>query len=446
MHFFSVSTRKYCFDESLHQCFLVDMPSEIALRAWEDSGRILSASELADVLRREGFTEDTVDEIREDLEEYIALSAQELNKVTTPHKLCSLELHVSHSCNLGCSYCFAGKGDYGIPQRMMSRKVAFAAVDTLVSQSCPEDQLSIVFFGGEPLLNKSLIHDTVEYVRKSYPDRSFSFSITTNGTLLDDEIVSRFVKSSFSVLVSMDGIGDRHDSARPYKNGKGSYLDISCNIKKYCSTLPFGVRATLTKGNCDILSEYIEFIKIGFKKTYFSPVSSRSEKIMLDQCALDHIREQLEVLANMCVEELMEGKRPTFRSFWLPLAQIRNAALATVGCGAGRRFIAVTPNGDCYPCHRFVGMTAYKLGNVLTGVKTSGLSANWDKTVDKRSDCSKCWIRDYCGGGCEWEAADLNQLSDHSFFPSSCEYRRMCYEMAFDILSRLREGSNNAAS
>lgn len=451
MHFFSVSNRKYCFDDRNCRCFRLDDASEAALRIWNDSGRSLSSSEVVEELAGKGFSQEVADEVKLDLEQYFELDECQLIEPKVTHCLRSVELHVSHACNLGCSYCFAGKGDYGTSPMLMEEGVAFKAIDYLVSQSNPEEALTIVFFGGEPLLNKPLIWKTVDYIATHHPNRKFSYSITTNGTLLDEQTVEEFKTHGFSVLVSMDGTGSKHDQSRPYKNGKGSFDDIKEGVERFSEVLPFGVRATLTKGNCDLISDMETFREMGFRRVYFSPVSTFDTSLAIDKPSMDGLRKQLELLSEEYYEAFRaDGKRsgtkPVFRGLEQFLIVVKNRCLSKVGCGAGRRFVSVTPDGDYYPCHRFVGMTHYKMGSVFDGIDQQLYSENWKDYVSKRDDCSSCWIQNICGGGCSWEAAGPDGMTKECLYPPSCDYRRMCYEIAFDLLNRIEEPTNEDCS
>lgn len=175
---------------------------------------------------------------------------------------------------------------------------------------------------------------------------------------------------------------------------------------------------------------------MGFKRVYFSPVSSFDENIKLDEHSLNKIRQGLTDLADQYLEQIDQGEKPLFRTLKTAIDLILSNRVAFVGCGAGRRFISVTPEGDVYPCHRFVGMTRFEMGNIITGVDETRYTENWDQNVENRNDCKTCWARSFCGGGCSWEAADEHGYLPESQHPASCEYRKMCYEIAFDLISR----------
>lgn len=444
MHFFTVSDRHYCFDQLSGTCYKIDDVSEAALRAWVDSDRKMSPKDIEYCLVKGGFSGKEAKEAAADIEEYASTNSRcLLVEQATPRRLRGLELHVSHACNLGCGYCFAGKGSYGSPSTMMTEKVAYSAIDNLVNQADPSDELNIVFFGGEPLLNKSLIADIFSYVSDRYPDRHFSYSITTNGTLLDEEIVRLLESHHVSTLVSMDGIGEKHDISRPYKDGRGSFEDIKCRVERFGDSIPLGVRATLTKGNHDVLADLEAFEDMGFRKAYFSPVSTDDGEIALDQASLQEVRVGLERLAEeyFCIAQKGHSEngsgRPVFRGLENLMRAIKSRTLANVGCGAGRRFVAVTPTGEYFPCHRYVGMPVFSMGDIETDVDKGRFEENWDMTTESREDCRICWLQQICGGGCEWEAAAQDGLQSRCLYPSSCDYRRMAYEIAFDLLYRL---------
>lgn len=381
MHFFSVSDRRYCFDEVTRNCFQVDQASEDALRIFEASGRTVNSKLLTKSLAAKGYDQTTIAELEDDIDEYQRLSERTFLTKDTPRKLRSIELHVSHACNLGCSYCFAGKGDYGTSPLLMTDEIAFKAVDYLVASSSENETLAIVFFGGEPMINEPLIWKTVDYSKRIYPNRNFTYSITTNGTLLNDTAVNSFKEHGFSVLISLDGTGCKHDASRPYKTGGGSFSDIDKNVRRFSESFPFGARATLTNNNCNLVEDYLQFKEMGFRRIYFSPVSSFDENIKLDEHSLNKIRAGLIDLADQYLKQIDQGEKPLFRTLKTAVDLIMSNRIAFVGCGAGRRFISVTPEGDVYPCHRFVGMMRFKwatsspeltkLGILKTGVRVS---------------------------------------------------------------------------
>lgn len=368
MHFFSVSDRRYCFDEVTRNCFQVDQASEDALRIFEASGRTVNSKLLTKSLAAKGYDQTTIAELEDDIDEYQRLSERTFLTKDTPRKLRSIELHVSHACNLGCSYCFAGKGDYGTSPLLMTDEIAFKAVDYLVASSSENETLAIVFFGGEPMINEPLIWKTVDYSKRIYPNRNFTYSITTNGTLLNDTAVNSFKEHGFSVLISLDGTGCKHDASRPYKTGGGSFSDIDKNVRRFSESFPFGARATLTNNNCNLVEDYLQFKEMGFRRIYFSPVSSFDENIKLDEHSLNKIRAGLIDLADQYLKQIDQGEKPLFRTLKTAVDLIMSNRTAFVGCGAGRRFISVTPEGDVYPCHRFVGMMRFKMGNIVTGI------------------------------------------------------------------------------
>lgn len=373
MHFFSVSDRRYCFDEVTRNCFQVDQASEDALRIFEASGRTVNSKLLTKSLAAKGYDQTTIAELEDDIDEYQRLSERTFLTKDTPRKLRSIELHVSHACNLGCSYCFAGKGDYGTSPLLMTDEIAFKAVDYLVASSSENETLAIVFFGGEPMINEPLIWKTVDYSKRIYPNRNFTYSITTNGTLLNDTAVTSFKEHGFSVLISLDGTGCKHDASRPYKTGGGSFSDIDKNVRRFSESFPFGARATLTNNNCNLVEDYLQFKEMGFRRIYFSPVSSFDENIKLDEHSLNKIRAGLIDLADQYLKQIDQGEKPLFRTLKTAVDLIMSNRIAFVGCGAGRRFISVTPEGDVYPCHRFVGMMRFKMGNIVTGMTKLGI-------------------------------------------------------------------------
>ena len=329
----------------------------------------------------------------------------------------------------------------------MSKETAFKAIDLLVDQALPNETLTIIFFGGEPLLNFEVIKQVVEYTKTKYPNKIFDFSITTNGTLIDEQFAKLVRQNNFSVLVSMDGVGSTQDKLRPFKNGNGSSSTIENNLKNVLTDYPASVRSTITQENIDLVNLYNDLSKLGFKRIYCTPVSTDDNNLQIKESEIDTLRSGLIDLANMYLECIKKEKRFAFGGFKNALSQIAQSKKSEYGCGAGKRFITVTPEGDLYPCHRFVGREAYKIGVLDDGVDKVYLDRYWKEVVGKRKDCSKCWIRNYCGGGCLWEASDeegnISVVSD----PILCEYRRLVFEVAIDLFARLerldKKGDSN---
>lgn len=442
MHYFKYENREYCVDEEVPSCLKIDKEFKAALDVWESSGRNISAERLREALYEEGIQKSTADEVADDILEYRKLISVTSDESNIDFSLHSIELHIAHGCNLGCKYCFASKGDYGTSWRLMDSDTASRAIDMLVAQAPQEKTLGIVFFGGEPLLNVPIIKHVMQYVRDIYPNRKFTYSVTTNGTLLDDAFIELAARDGFHTLISMDDGQAMQDTLRPFKNGKGSSFIIKQNISKYMDAVSFGVRATITKKNTNLKEMCREFESIGFNRAYFAPVSSTDESIALDEMALYVLDKELDSLANEAVDAAGRGKRAFYQGFSDQILRIMNGSRLVYGCGAGRRFVAVSPEGYLYPCHRFVGMDSFCLGNIWESEALPTQEKFWNATVESRGDCKSCWLRSYCGGGCCWEAANDDGTITIARDKTLCMFRQKLFEHAVDICWRLQDSTN----
>lgn len=436
MHEFSISDRSYLVDEETFVCLSPDGVASRGLRLWEECGRG-PEGDVRSRLLAEGFPADSVEEFVGELSELREMLAAPRATEEVPPSIRSIELHVAHTCNLGCRYCFAGQGDYGLEQRLMPDEVAFRAVDMLVEGSDSSDSLGIVFFGGEPLVNRALIRRTITYAEEHHSERAFQYSITTNGTLIDEEAVALFRENKFTVVVSMDGVGETQDALRPYKNGRGSSADIVRNVQNLSKHIPATVRCTLTKRNLAMMAICDELCSIGFQKVHFAPVSAEDDDLRIDGASLRLLKRELLGLADGFIERAKEHRTQVFSGFDALLSQLNRGITTSVGCGAGRRLVAVAPDGDLYPCHRYVGTAAYKMGDVWRGIDDSAAERFRGVDTSSREDCRTCWIRSLCGGGCVHEASrddgSIGRVADSVM----CDYRRTCAEVAVDLLWRL---------
>ncbi len=436
MHEFSIRDRSYLVDEETFVCLSPDEVAFRGLHIWEEAGRG-PEGDVRSRLLAEGFPPDSVDEFARELPELSEMLSAHRMTEEVPLSIRNLELHVAHSCNLGCQYCFAGQGAYGLKQTLMSDEVAFQAVDMLVEGSKSSEPLGIVFFGGEPLMNRALIRKTITHAKEHHSNRSFQYSVTTNGTLIDEEVVTLFKENNFTVVVSMDGVGGTQDTLRPYKNGRGSSADIVRNVGSLTKHMPATVRCTLTRRNLAMMEICDELCAIGFRKVHFAPVSAEDDDLRIDMESLHVLKRELLGFADEFIERAKERRPQRFSGFDDLLSQLNRGTTTSVGCGAGRRLVAVAPDGDLYPCHRYVGTSAYKMGDVWQGMDDCASERFRRVNTSTREDCRTCWIRGVCGGGCVHEASrddgSIGRVADSVM----CDYRRTCAEVAIDLLWRL---------
>ncbi len=316
----------------------------------------------------------------------------------------ALCLHVSHDCNLRCRYCFASTGDFGTGKRMtMSPETAKRAIDFVVEKSGKRRNLEVDFFGGEPLMAMDTVKETVEYARsiEKAKDKNFRFTITTNGVLLNDNIIDYVNREMSNVVLSLDGRKEVNDHMRPTVNGQGSYDIIVPKFQKLVAgrgTKDYYIRGTFTRENLDFAADVLHFASLGFKNLSVEPVVSEADKPwalrMEDVAAIEAEYEKL-------AAALRDRPEVNFFHFNVDLAQGPCVIKRLRGCGAGCEYVAITPDGDIYPCHQFVGNDEYLLGNLYQGT--------FDRTISKRfaalniytrEKCKTCWARFYCSGGC----------------------------------------------
>lgn len=319
----------------------------------------------------------------------------------------ALCLHVAHSCNLACSYCFAGQGKYHGKDALMSFETGKRAFDFLIENSGTRRNLEVDFFGGEPLLNWEVVKQLVEYARsiEKKKNKNFRFTLTTNGVLIDDEVIDFANKEMSNVVLSLDGRKDVHDKFRVDYAGKGSYDKILPKFKKLVDSREgknYYMRGTFTHFNTDFTEDIFHMADLGFKELSMEPVvcSPDSPSALTDE-DLPVLFEQYEILAKEMIRRKKKGEGFTFYHYMLDLKNGPCIYKRISGCGSGTEYMAVTPKGDLYPCHQFVGEEEYCLGNIWDGVKKPEVQDKFRLcNAYSREECKECWAKLYCSGGC----------------------------------------------
>ena len=348
----------------------------------------------------------------------------------------ALCLHIAHDCNLACEYCFAGKGDYAGERGLMSEEVGKAALDFLVKSSGNRKNLEVDFFGGEPTLNLSAVKALVAYGREleKTNDKHFRFTLTTNGLLLDEDLMNFVNAEMDNVVLSIDGRKEIHDRMRPDRGGRGSYDRILPGFQKLAESRGqerYYVRGTFTRNNLDFSGDVLHLADLGFKQISLEPVvAPASAPYALREEDLPCLMEEYDKLAHEMAERIGTEKEFNFFHFMIDLEGGPCIVKRMSGCGAGGEYLAVTPKGELYPCHQFVSNPDFLLGNLKDGVVRSDLTEEFSKVnVFSKEECSRCFARYYCSGGCAANAFHFNG-NINSTYNIGCELERKRVECA----------------
>ena len=337
-------------------------------------------------------------------DKYESLAYNYKNNSKVVKALC---LHVAHTCNLNCSYCFASQGKYHGDRALMSFEVGKQAFDFLIANSGTRRNLEVDFFGGEPSLNFEVVKQLVEYARsiEGKYNKNFRFTYTTNGMILTDEMMEFINKEMHNVVLSLDGRREVNDHFRRDYAGKGSYDTIVPNFKRLVESRDgkgYYVRGTYTHNNVDFTNDIIHMADLGFTELSMEPVvCPPGDPYSLTEEDLPILFEQYEILAKEMIKRKKEGRPFTFYHYMLDLKHGPCIYKRITGCGSGTEYMAVTPWGELYPCHQFVGDEKYSLGNIWDGVKNTAVQDEFRGCNSySRPECRDCWAKLYCSGGC----------------------------------------------
>lgn len=397
-------------------------------------GEILEACEEIRALKEAGqlFTEDVYRDAIIDFKQ----------RKTVVKALC---LHIAHDCNLACKYCFAEEGEYHGDRSLMSYEVGKKALDFLIANSGNRVNLEVDFFGGEPLMNFQVVKDLVAYGRSQEKEhnKKFRFTLTTNGMLLTDEIMEFANKEMANVVLSVDGRKEVHDFMRPTRNGKGSYdliIDKFIKMAELRNQTNYYVRGTFTHYNLDFSKDVLHLADLGFKQISAEPVvAPDTQPYAIKEEDLPRLFEEYDLLAREMVEREKAGKGFNFFHFMIDLTGGPCLYKRLSGCGSGTEYLAVSPWGDLYPCHQFVGMEEFKLGNVDTGIEKQELVDEFKLcNVYAKDKCKNCFARFYCSGGCAANSYNFHgNLLDA--YDIGCELERKRVECAIMIKAALAD-------
>ncbi len=328
-------------------------------------------------------------------------------KARTSGVLKALCLHIAHSCNLNCSYCFASQGRYHGERALMSYETGKRALDFLVENSGTRRNLEVDFFGGEPLMNFDVVKKLVEYARsiEKEKNKNFRFTLTTNGVLIGDDVIDFANREMSNVVLSLDGRREVHDRFRVDYSGRGSFDTIVPKFQKLVNARGgknYYMRGTFTHYNPDFLEDIKAMLDLGFTELSMEPVVTSPESpSALTESDKPIVFEQYEKLAELMLRRDKEGKPFTFYHYMLDIKGGPCIYKRISGCGSGTEYMAVTPQGDLYPCHQFVGDEKFKLGDIYHGVDNKEIQNEfYSCNVYAREECRDCWARLYCSGGC----------------------------------------------
>lgn len=335
----------------------------------------------------------------------------------------ALCLHLAHSCNLRCRYCFAGQGRFGGSDELMAEPVGKAAIDFLIARSGGRKHLEIDFFGGEPLLNFGVLRELVGYGRRRGKEagKEFKFTVTTNALLLDDEITEYLNRENISVVLSLDGRREVHDAMRPTPGGRGSYDNVLNRIRSFVESRGgsnYYIRGTFTRHNLDFSADVLHLADLGFESLSVEPVVALpEEEYSIREEDIPELFRHYEQLTRELLRRKKDGSAFNFFHFNIDLDGGPCLPKRLSGCGAGHEYLAVAPSGDIYPCHQFVGKKDYLMGNVLTGEDRPDLADLFSGAhIYNKKGCAGCWAKFYCSGGCHANAEAQNGsiLKPHS--------------------------------
>lgn len=375
-------------------------------------------------------------------DQYQGYMEQFQDRPTVVKALC---LHIAHDCNLACRYCFAEEGEYHGRRALMSFKVGKAALDFLIANSGSRRNLEVDFFGGEPLLNFDVVKRLVAYGREQEKlhDKKFRFTLTTNGVLLDDEVMEFANQEMANVVLSIDGRKEVHDKMRPFRKGAGSYELIVPKFQKLAESRNqdrYYVRGTFTHHNLDFSKDVLHLADLGFRQISVEPVVAQPEDdYALQEADVPKLLEEYDTLAAEMLKRHREGKDFNFFHFMIDLEGGPCVAKRLSGCGSGTEYLAVTPWGDFYPCHQFVGDEAFLMGNVTDGLQNKQLQNQFKRcNVYAKEKCRECFARFYCSGGCAANSYHFHgSITDA--YDIGCELQKKRIECAIMLKVALAE-------
>ena len=355
----------------------------------------------------------------------------------------SLCLHIAHDCNLRCGYCFAGTGAFGHERSLMTPEVACRAIDFLIENGGSRKNAEIDFFGGEPLLNLETVKAAVAHIRQREAEtgKHFNLTLTTNTILLTDETLDFLNKENIQLILSIDGRREVHDRMRPFVDGAGSYDIVVAQMRRVVESRQgqnYFARGTYTAYNADFAADVLDLADQGFRRLSVEPVVGKGAPYELTEDHLPELYRQYDLLAQEYLRRKAAGCGFEFFHFNVDLQNGPCLVKRLSGCGAGHEYFAVTPDGDLFPCHQFVGRDEFKLGNVFTGIERREVCDEFRQAhVLTKEECRSCWARFYCSGGCHANAHAYNGTI-HVPYQLGCALQKKRLECAIHVQIGLR--------
>lgn len=396
-------------------------------------------------------------EINEGIAEIKSLVDEEMLYTEDPYKdmilngegpsfIKAMCLNIAHDCNLKCKYCFASEGDYKGERELMSPEVGKKAIDFVIKNSGPRHNIEVDLFGGEPLMNFESVKEIMDYAKEQgkLHNKNIRFTITTNATLLNDENMEYINQNMGNVVLSIDGRKEVNDKIRTRFDGSGTYDQILPKIKKMAEmrqgNKQYYARGTFTRENLDFFEDVMELANEGFKEISIEPVVLEdSHPLSLRREDLPVIFEQYDKLTEEIIKREREGKSFKFYHFAMDINGGPCVYKRISGCGAGHEYVAVTPEGDIYPCHQFVGNEEFKMGNVFNGdINKEHVELFKNGHIYNKPQCMDCWARFYCSGGCQANNYNFNK-DIHKPYEIGCEMMKKRVECAIAIRAKLME-------
>ncbi len=453
IHAFQYNDRYLLLDVESGAVHVVDELAYEAVKALEAGGREQAKAALLE----RGFPAADVDEVLDELAElekegqlfekehdYVPVQGGDVVKA-----MC---LHVAHDCNLRCKYCFASTGEYHLGRAMMPLSIGKQALDFLVAHSGNRKNLEVDFFGGEPLMNFDVVKEIVAYGRRLEKEhgKRFKFTITTNCVGITPEIIDFCSKEMHNVVLSIDGRKEVHDALRKTANGKGSFdivlpKALEMGLTRQKAGQDYYVRGTFTRRNLDFCEDVKFLADQGFEQISVEPVVlPDDDPDSLREEDMARIFEEYDKLAKMFYERRKDGRWFNFFHFMIDLAHGPCIAKRMTGCGAGSEYVAVTPQGDIYPCHQFVGNTDFLMGSVITGEFNRRMQKEFKGcNVFTKEKCRSCWAKYYCSGGCAANAFNFNG-DIHKPYERACDMEKKRLECAIGVYAQELEDRQRA--